>query len=261
MSCSARLPIYVLLIGAFFPTHAALVFMGLYVMGIIVAVITARLLRRFLFKTDETPFVMELPPYRMPTMKASLRHTWAKGVQYLRKMGGTILVASIIVWALNYFPHHEDQDAASVQLTETSDSSIDPDNDSYLEMMGKAINPVMQPIGFHWRATVAAIAGVPAKEIVVSTLGVLYADNEAAPEERLSRRLKADDPTTGKPDFTAAATLSFLIFILLYCPCIATVTAIARESGSWKWGAFSVVYNTFVAWIVAFAAYHIALIF
>ena len=117
MSCSARLPIYVLLIGAFFPTHAALVFMGLYVMGIIVAVITARLLRRFLFKTDETPFVMELPPYRMPTMKASLRHTWAKGVQYLRKMGGTILVASIIVWALNYFPHHEDQDAASVQLT------------------------------------------------------------------------------------------------------------------------------------------------
>ena len=261
MSCSARLPIYVLLIGAFFPTHAALVFMGLYVMGIIVAVITARLLRRFLFKTDETPFVMELPPYRMPTMKASLRHTWAKGVQYLRKMGGTILVASIIVWALNYFPHHEDQDAASVQLTETSDSSIDPDNDSYLEMMGKAINPVMQPIGFHWRATVAAIAGVPAKEIVVSTLGVLYADNEAAPEERLSRRLKADDPTTGKPDFTAAAALSFLIFILLYCPCIATVTAIARESGSWKWGAFSVVYNTFVAWIVAFAAYHIALIF
>ena len=127
--------------------------------------------------------------------------------------------------------------------------------------MGKAINPVMQPIGFHWRATVAAIAGVPAKEIVVSTLGVLYADNEAAPEERLSRRLKADDPTTGKPDFTAAAALSFLIFILLYCPCIATVTAIARESGSWKWGAFSVVYNTFVAWIVAFAAYHIALIF
>ena len=263
MSCSARLPIYVLLIGAFFPTHAALVFMGLYVMGIIVAVITARLLRRFLFKTDETPFVMELPPYRMPTMKASLRHTWAKGVQYLRKMGGTRQIARIFEEGdekIN-FPHHEDQDAASVQLTETSDSSIDPDNDSYLEMMGKAINPVMQPIGFHWRATVAAIAGVPAKEIVVSTLGVLYADNEAAPEERLSRRLKADDPTTGKPDFTAAAALSFLIFILLYCPCIATVTAIARESGSWKWGAFSVVYNTFVAWIVAFAAYHIALIF
>lgn len=263
MSCSARLPIYVLLIGTFFPSHAPLVFMGLYVIGIIIAVITARLLRRFMFKKDETPFVMELPPYRMPTMKASLRHTWAKGVQYLKKMGGTILVASIIVWALNYFPHHEDtslyNDNADVTVADSS--RINPENDSYLEMMGKIINPIMEPIGFHWRATVAAIAGVPAKEIVVSTLGVLYTDNEAAPEERLSQRLKAPDPISGKPDFTAPAAIAFLIFILLYCPCIATVTAISRETGSWKWGAFSIIYNTLIAWIVAFMAYRIALLF
>lgn len=259
MSCSARLPVYVLLTGIFFPSHATFVFMGLYMAGIAVAVITARMLRRFMFKTDETPFVMELPPYRMPTMKASLRHTWAKGVQYLRKMGGTILVASIIVWALNYFPRHGNEitvpteDIASV-------NDIDPSSDSYLEMMGKAITPVMEPVGFHWRATVAALAGVPAKEIVVSTLGVLYTDNEAVSDARLSERITAPNPATGHPDFTAPSALAFLMFILLYCPCIATVTAIARETGSWRWGAFSIVYNTAVAWIVAFAVYRIALL-
>ncbi|MDE5554539.1 MAG: ferrous iron transport protein B, partial [Muribaculaceae bacterium] len=262
MSCSARLPIYVLLIGTFFPSHAPLVFMGLYIIGIIVAVITAKLLRRFLFKTDETPFVMELPPYRLPTMKASLRHTWAKGVQYLKKMGGTILVASIIVWALNYFPRHDsDNISETIEQQTAKSSAIDPDNDSYLEMMGKAITPIMEPLGFHWRATVAALAGVPAKEIVVSTLGVLYTNNEATSDARLSQRLTSPDPVTGKPDFTAAAAISFLIFILLYCPCIATITAIARETGTWKWGAFSMVYNTFVAWIVAFVAYNVALLF
>ncbi len=263
MSCSARLPIYILLIGTFFPSHAPLVFMSLYLIGILVAVVTARLLRKFLFKTDETPFVMELPPYRMPTMKASLRHTWAKGAQYLRKMGGTILVASIIVWALNYFPTHDDTDTGEEYATEqvvSSSDDIDPEHDSYLEMMGKAINPVMQPIGFHWRATVAALAGVPAKEIVVSTLGVLYTNNEAETDARLGQRLTAPDPATGQPDFTSAAAISFLIFILLYCPCIATVVAIAREGGSWKWGAFSVVYNTLIAWLIAYVAYNIMLL-
>ena len=262
MSCSARLPIYVLLIGTFFPTHASLVFMGLYIIGIIVAVITARLLRRFLFKTDETPFVMELPPYRLPTMKASLRHTWAKGVQYLKKMGGTILVASIIVWALNYFPRHDNAPVTENVVTESvSDNSIDTSRDSYLEMMGKAINPIMQPIGFHWRATVAALAGVPAKEIVVSTLGVLYTGDEASSTGRLSERLTSPDTISGRPDFTPAAALGFLVFILLYCPCIATVTAIARETGTWRWGLFSVIYNTAAAWIVAFTVYQVALLF
>lgn len=255
MSCSARLPIYVLLIGTFFSAHAALVFMAIYMTGIIAAVITARLLRKFLFKRDETPFVMELPPYRMPTARAMVIHTWSKGVQYLKKMGGTILIASIIVWALNYFPRHGGTDANQPAAENTA---IDTTRDSYLEMMGKAINPVMEPLGFHWRASVATLAGVPAKEIVVSTLGVLYTDNEAVSEGRLSDRLTAPSPVTGKPDFTPASALSFMLFILLYCPCIATVVAIVRETHSWRWGAFSVIYNTVFAWIVAFIVYQTA---
>lgn len=247
MSCSARLPLYVLLIGTFFYSYAAVVFLGLYVAGIAMAVLTARLLRRFIFHKDETPFVMELPPYRVPTVKASIRHTWAKGVQYLKKMGGIILFASIIVWALNYFPHNE---AASPDQ---------PRHDSYLEAAGKAVNPVMEPLGFSWRATVAALAGVPAKEIVVSTLGVLYTDNESFTNASLGERLEAPGPDA-KPDFTPAIALSFMVFILLYCPCMATVTAIVRETDHWWWGAFSVVYNTLIAWLAAFIVYRIALL-
>ena len=264
MSCSARLPIYVLLIGTFFSAHAALVFMGLYAAGIIVAMVTARLLRRFWFHADVTPFVMELPPYRVPTLKALLRHMWGKGEQYLRKMGGIILVASIVVWALNYLPLH-DEESTAINSDGTSvivdDSAINPDCDSYLEMMGKALNPVMEPLGFHWRATVAAIAGVPAKEIVVSTLGVLYTGDEEASDATLSARLTAPSPVTHQPDFTPAAALAFMVFILLYCPCIATVTAIVRETGSWTYGAFAVIYNTLAAWLVAFLTYHLALLF
>lgn len=246
MSCSARLPIYVLLIGTFFPSHAALVFMGLYLTGIIVATVTARLLRRFLLKKDETPFVMELPPYRFPTLKASLSHTWGKGKEYLKKMGGIILFASIVVWALNYFPR--------------PDENTGVHTDSYLEMAGKAVNPVMEPLGFHWRASVAVLAGIPAKEIVVSTLGVLYTNDENTSDARLGARLKAPSTLTGKPDFDPAVAMSFMVFILLYCPCLATVTAIVRETGSWRYGAFSVVYNTVVAWLIAFAVYRICLL-
>lgn len=237
--------------------------MGLYILGVLVAVLTARMLRRFWFGKDETPFVMELPPYRVPTLKASLRHMWGKGEQYLKKMGGVILVASIIVWALNYFPVHDEEQVSDDSITEmiSDDLKIDPSTDSYLEMIGKAINPVMEPIGFHWRATVAAVAGIPAKEIVVSTLGVLYTGDEAVEEHALGSRIKAVSSVTGKPDFTPAAALSFLVFILLYCPCMATVIAIVRETGSWRYGAFSVVYNTVMAWIVAFVVYKIALLF
>jgi ferrous iron transport protein B len=262
MSCSARLPLYVLFIGTFFPTRAALVFMGLYCLGILVAILTARLLRRVKFKKDETPFVMELPPYRMPTMKASLRHMWGKGEQYLKKMGGVILVASIIVWVLNYFPMH-DEDATEVEPTAMTlaDQDINPARDSYLEMAGKFITPVLEPLGFHWRASVAALAGVPAKEIVVSTLGVLYANDDQAEDSRLGQRISAINPATGRPDFNWASALSFMVFVLLYCPCMATVTAIVRETGSLKYGAFSVFYNTAVAWLVAFITYHTALLF
>ena len=261
MSCSARLPIYVLLIGTFFPAHSALVFMGLYLGGILVAVITARLLRRFLFRKDETPFVMELPPYRLPTLRSSLSHTWAKGKEYIKKMGGLILVSSVIVWALNYFPLRDHTEAEPVAVgTIADDNRIDVHSDSYLEMAGKAVNPVMAPVGFGWRATVAALAGVPAKEIVVSTLGVLYTGNEASSETRLGERLSNGTGVPGSA-FTWQSALAFLVFILLYCPCLATVVAIVRETGSWKWGAFSVLYNTAVAWLAAFAVYRLALLF
>lgn len=243
MSCSARVPIYVLLIGTFFEAHAALVFFGLYLTGILIAMATARQLRRTMFRKEETPFVMELPPYRVPTLRNCIRHTGSKSKEYLRKMGGIILVASIVVWALNYFPLGNSDDAG---------------RDSYLESIGKAVNPVMEPLGFTWRGTVAAVAGVPAKEIVVSTLGVLYTNDETASPARLGERLTSINPRTGRPDFTPASALAFMVFVLLYCPCLATVTAIARESGSWRWGAFSVLYNTAVAWLVAWAVYMIA---
>ena len=239
MSCSARLPIYLLLAGAFFREYAAIVFFGLYILGVLVAILTAKILRKFYFKADETPFVMELPPYRMPTMKTSLSHMWDKGAQYLRKMGGIILFASIIVWALNYFPHHDAVADTPSEIVANSSPEINPETDSFLEMMGKAVNPIMEPLGFHWRATVAIVAGIPAKEIVVSTLGVVDGTNE----------------------FSIASALSFMVFVLLYCPCIASITAIIKESGSWKYGAFSVLYNTLVAWIAAFIIYHLALLF
>ena len=266
MSCTARLPVYVLLVGIFFEKHAALVFLCLYLLGIIVAMATARLLRAVWFKKDETPFVMELPPYRIPTLKASLRHMWGKGEQYLRKMGGVILVASVIVWALNYFPLHREDSTAIPAAEPTAaqfadDSAINPKTDSYLEMAGKFVNPVMEPLGFHWRASVAALAGVPATEIVVSTLGVLYTGDSESDDTTLGTRLTAVNPATGVADFTAAAALSFMIFILLYCPCMATVVAIVKETGKWYYGAFSVVYNTFVAWLLAFAAYQLFLLF
>ncbi len=282
-SCSARLPIYVLLVGTFFSSHAALMFLLIYLLGILVAVVTARMLRSFVFKKDETPFVMELPPYRIPTLKSTFRHTWWKGQQYLKKMGGIILIASLIVWALNYFPRHN-QDVARqeavervidesvdnpvadtldkaevVKMNDVADDAIDLSRDSYLEAIGKAINPMFKPLGFSWRASVALLAGIPAKEIVVSTLGVLYTGEEEVADETLGQRLTAPNPSTGEPDFTRASALSFIIFALLYCPCIATIVAVVRETHSWKYGLFSVFYNTAVAWIIAFLAYRIAL--
>ena len=262
MSCSARLPIYVLFVSTFFREYAAIVFFSMYFLGILVAIVTAKMLRKFYFKADETPFVMELPPYRMPSLKMSLSHMWSKGQQYLKKMGGIILFASIIVWALNYFPMHNDVAQQQVEIAH-DDATINPATDSYLEMMGKAINPALEPLGFHWRASVAALAGLPAKEIVVSTLGVLYADfgETEVTDATLSAHLKAPSPSTGEPDFTYASALSFMVFILLYCPCIASITAIVKETGSWKYGAFAVVYNTAVAWLAGFVIYQIASLF
>lgn len=253
MSCSARLPIYILLVGAFFPNHSATVFLALYFLGIFIAIITARLLRRFYFKSDETPFVMELPPYRIPTMKASLRHMWSKGEQYLRKMGGVILVGSIIIWALSYFPRN-------ISLSEeqmTDQEIVVQQQNSYLASIGKFVAPVVEPLGMSWKMSIALISGTTAKEIVVSTLGVLYPIEQDSPDKSLSERLTAVNKVSGEPHFTQLQALSFMVFVLLYFPCIAAVTAIVKESGSWKYGAFSVLYNTSIAWIASFIVYQV----
>lgn len=274
ISCSARIPIYVMLVGCFFPECGATVFLGLYLLGITVAVITARMLRKYWFKEDETPFVMELPPYRIPTAKATLRDMWSKARQYLKKMGGIILVASIIIWTLSYFPRYSASsvpaDYKAAMLAEMpGDISPEKADDmvlnawqqehSILGYIGKAIEPVMRPMDFGWKTTVSLIAGASAKETVVSTLGVLYVGDES--EQLLSERLTQKSPVTGETPFNQASALAFMVFVLLYFPCIATLTAIARETGSWKYSIFSALYNTGVAWILSFIVYRIALLF
>ncbi len=257
ISCSARIPIYILLVGTFFPRYASLVFVGLYVLGIVVAVVTAKLMRRFLFKVDETPFVMELPPYRMPTAKATIRHMWSKAEQYLRKMGGVILVASVIIWFLSYFPRPE----ASYERELTPHEQMEQQSNSYLGRIGQAMTPLVEPLGFNWKVTTSLLSGTAAKELVVSTLGVLYSENDSDETLTLSQRISQPNPATGTPDFTPLVALTFMVFVLLYFPCIASVVAVIKESGSWKWGAFTVIYNTCVAWIVAFIVYQIGSLF
>lgn len=246
MSCSARLPVLILFAGTFFPNHAPLVLIGLYILGVLVAALTARLLRQTKFKEDETPFVMELPPYRIPTVRATLRHMWEKCEQYLRKIGTTILAATVIIWFLSYFPRPESADIVS--STPTKQVVNNTYEDSYIGMIGKAVEPLMEPLGLNWRATIGIITSIPAKELVVSTLGVLYSSDS---EEGLQ------DALTASGDFTPRSAASFLVFILLFFPCIATVAAIADETGSKKWATFAVLYNTAVAWIAGFIAYHI----
>ena len=273
ISCSARIPIYVLLVGAFFPHYGAWVFVGLYLLGIIMAVITARLLRKFWFKTDETPFVMELPPYRMPTVKATIRDMWYKARQYLQKMGGIILVASIIIWALSYFPHYsqippQDQARMLSEIPASVKNSKSPDEmnqillteyqqeKSILGHIGRFVQPVMEPMEFTWKTCVSLFAGAAAKEVVVSTLGVLYVGYDDA--DALSMRISTPSPVTGKAPFNIASALAFMVFVLLYFPCIASLVAIARETGSWKYSVFSVVYNTVLAWLCSFGVFIIA---
>ncbi len=274
MSCSARLPIYVLLAGAFFPAHAATVFFGLYLLGIIVAILTAKMLRRFWFKEDETPFVMELPPYRVPTSKSVMRGMWSKAKQYLQKMGGLILVASVIIWALSYFPRYEMEDVpssyvdtaiAEMHAADTEDMPEQERNElilhtyqqehSILGEIGKFCEPVVRPIELGWQSCVSLIAGMAAKEIIVSTMGVLYVGDDD--ESALSKRLHTPSAITGKAPFTTASALAFLVFVLLYFPCIATLTAIVRETGSWRYGLFSLFYNTILAWILAVLTFNI----
>ena len=278
ISCSARIPIYILLAGAFFPKYGAWVFVGLYLLGIIVAVITARLMRKLWFKADETPFVMELPPYRMPTAKATFRNMWSKADQYIKKMGGLILVASIIIWALSYFPRYDYEDiplnySETVLADLPEEIIMDYDYDrineivlqdyqeshSILSYIGRFVEPVMRPLDLGWKACCSLLAGCAAKEVVVSTLGVLYVGEDDA--ELLSQRLKTPSVVTGKAPFNIASSLGFMVFVLLYFPCIATISAIIKETRTWKWGAFSIIYNTTLAWCFAWIIYRIALLF
>ena len=233
MSCSARLPVFILLAGTFFPKYAPLVMIGLYLFGILVAALTARLLRIVKYKKDETPFVMELPPYRWPTLRSTLRHMWEKCEQYIKKIGTVVLAATVIIWFLSYFP----------RPTENTATAIDNIySESYIGMMGKAIEPVVEPLGLNWRSSIALIASIPAKELVVSTLGVLYNSDE----KNLSQSLVASG------DFTKSSAAAFLVFILLFFPCIATVTTIAEETGRKKFALFAILYNTGIAWLIAF---------
>ena len=240
MSCSARLPIYLVLIGAFFPGKASLILLSIYAIGILLAVLMARIFTKFLVKGDDTPFVMELPPYRMPTAKVVLRHTWEKGKQYLKKMGGIIMVASIIIWFLGYYPNH---DAYATQAEQQENS--------YIGQLGKAIEPVIEPLGFDWKMGIGILSGVGAKELVVSTLGVLYTNDDDIDSVNLSERIP----------ITPLVAYCYMLFVLIYFPCIATLAAIRQESGSWKWAVFAATYTTILAWIIAFAVHQIGSLF
>lgn len=241
MSCSARIPVYVILVSAFFSRHAAVILTGLYLLGMVMAVLMAKLFSRFFVKGESLPFVMELPPYRLPTAKAVLRHTWEKGKEYLKKMGTIILGASIIVWALSYFPTNEDRIAQA--------------ENSYMAKIGQAIEPAMRPCGFDWRQSVSLLAGIGAKEVVASTMAVVYAtSNEEA--EMLEADFESEDNELRisqliHDNMTPLSAASMLLFILLYMPCISTVVAIKNESGHWKWALFTVVYTIGLAWIVS----------
>ena len=239
MSCSARLPIYLVLVAAFFPHIASLVLLSIYAIGILLAVLMARLFSRFLVKGADTPFVMELPPYRMPTGKAIIRHTWEKGAQYLKKMGGIIMVASIIIWFLGYYPNHNSYSTTAEQQEH-----------SYIGQIGKAIEPAIKPLGFDWKLGIGLLSGVGAKELVVSSLGVLYTNEEDLENVNLSNRIP----------ITPIVALAYMLFVLIYFPCVATLAAIKQESGSWKWALFTALYTTALAWIVAFIVNQIGIL-
>lgn len=236
MSCSARLPIYLVMIGAFFPNCASFMLLCIYTAGILLAVIMARIFSKFLVKGEDSPFVMELPPYRMPTSKSIMRHTWEKGAQYLKKMGGIIMIASIIIWFLGYYPQHDAYESVAEQQ-----------ENSYIGQIGKAIEPVIKPLGFDWKLGIGLISGVGAKELVVSTLGVLYTNEGDVENVNLSNRIP----------ITPLVTLAYMLFVLIYFPCIATFAAIKQESGSWKWAIFTAGYTTGLAWLVAFTVFQI----
>ncbi len=301
MSCSARLPIYILFAGAFFSEMAGTVMFSIYIIGILLAVVMALLFKKLLFKSEDVPFVMELPPYRFPTIKSTIKNMWNKGSQYLKKMGGIILVASIIIWALGYFPRETKQTASFDKKIETleiahksqiyqyknptdsiklkdiniqhdsiiSNLLIERESDrhaySYIGRLGKAIAPVLRPLGFDWKMSVSILTGIAAKEIVISTMSVLYQAESESDKEKIEEKLRNEKYTEGlqkgEKVFSPLIAFVFMLFILIYFPCVASLAAIKNESGSWKWAAFSMGYTTILAWLVGFIVYQVGSLF
>ena len=261
MSCAGRMPVYILIAGAFFPKNAGLVLLGLYALGIMLAIVAAKIMSAF-FKEDDLPFVMELPPYRIPTAKSIFRHTWEKGRQYLQKMSGIILVCSMIIWFLGYFPNHNAYESVKEQQEH-----------SFIGYIGKAMEPVLKPLGFDWRMGVGIVSGVAAKELVVSTLGVMYADDQPVDSgDEVSSDVSSQSEVSGPvaetrlqrallKSVTPAGALAYMVFILLYFPCIATFVAIKQEGGGWKWAIFTAVYTIVLAWVAAFITFNLASLF
>jgi ferrous iron transport protein B len=299
MSCSARLPVYILITGAFFPENAGTIIFILYATGILLAIGIAKLFKKILFKSEESPFVMELPPYRIPQFKTTLSHMWSKACEYLKKMGGVILIASILIWALEYFPvrngdkrqntgngnnsYSEIQgdkelkktgkkEMSSKQNNSVTDSALNFEkqeeriSSSYIGHIGKAIQPVMDPLGFDWKMTVSLLTGVAAKEVVVSTLAVLYHFEPGEGEKKLSKYRDSQQKKsfgtkyTKKSIFNPLSAFAFLLFILIYFPCVAVIVTVAKEAG-WKWAIFLAGYTTFLAWLVSFIVYQVGSLF
>ncbi len=301
MSCSARLPVYILFITAFFKDYQGSILFGMYSIGILLAIGSALLFRKTLFRKKDVPFVMELPPYRVPTVRSVVRHMWSRAVQYLRKIGGVILIASIIIWALGYFPHQvsdekkyqvlkeevqkkyiesmkspnltdkeiltlKDQERAELSVIQLQYNS-ELQKNSFIGRIGHFMEPAMRPLGFDWKMSVAILSGVSAKEVVVGTLGILYQSDMNAPnaDKTLASRLQTQQYTygskIGEAVFTPLVAMSFMLFILIYFPCIGVISAISRESGSWKWAAFIVVYTTVLAYLASLIFYQVGSLF
>jgi len=250
MSCSARLPVYILIAGVIFPSQAANVIFGLYLVGIVLSILMALILRNTLFRHQEAPFVMELPPYRSPHSNAILKHMWFRSRLYLKKMGGVILIASMIIWALGYFPR-------------TSENKTLQLEGSAIGHIGRAVQPVLAPLGFDWKMSVAVLSGIAAKEVVVSTIGVLYQDGDpsSSMQDRMMKSKHTEGRLKGQNVFSLRAGLAFMLFVLIYVPCIAVLAAIRRESGKWKWSALMIGYMTILAWIVARLGYFVTSLF
>ena len=282
MSCSARLPVYILIIGAFFPENPGVVLFSLYALGIIIAALIAILFNKTIFKSEEVPFVMELPPYRIPTIRTTLIHMWSNGGQYLKKMGGIIFIASILIWGLSYYPRNNGNPAdkklsQEIQVTlndsegqsdfeisdkkSSSNMALHSLEYSYIGKIGHFMEPLMSPLGFDWKMSISVLTGIAAKEVVVSTMGVLYQGGEGNQKrsETLIQNLKSErytsGPRKGQTVFSPLVGLSYLVFILLYFPCIAVIVTIQKESGSWKWALFTMFYTTSLAWIMSFLVY------